>query len=216
MTRDYKSKGILLFLITFLVITVVTVLWLIPKVKDVFEMRRKIAEQKIKLSKLTEKLALLEGIDEYELEKKVEFLLAAVPEENDVFKIILVIKTLAFDNSLSLKDLKISLSGEFSFKVIGEVNKVMNFIKDIERVVPILTLDSLAFSNEGPQAVEVFMKGKNFYLAVPKEIGSIESPLPLLTSEEEKIYQYVSNFKNIDRGGLFTPMQSGKENPFNL
>jgi len=90
-----------------------------------------------------------------------------------------------------------------------------SFIEKIRTTYPLMKIGDLNFSLE-EGLLQAGLNFKAFFLSLPKEIGIIENPLPLITSPEEKIYQEVSKFTSPLSESATPYIQVGKENPFAL
>ncbi|MGB9706995.1 MAG: hypothetical protein ACPLXP_02920, partial [Microgenomates group bacterium] len=138
----------------------------------------------------------------------------ALPPEKDVANILLTLKLLSTQQGITLQRVQIDPGETLSLKIEGSPEKITGFMEKIETVLPLMKLEetSISFKEEG--LLEATVKVKVSFLPLPKELGAMESPLPLITSQEEKIYQEVANFNSVLTEESLPPVQSGKENPF--
>jgi len=218
------------FLIQFFLIGVIIFTggaFLRPKIADIFQMRKKISEEKEKMAKLTQKEAFLESLDENELIVKTQFLLKILPSEKDVVFPLTTLRLLASQFNLRINSIQIDLGRDksnieqlssivFSLKFVGDRENIKDFIEKIKITYPLMKIESVTFSKEKENQLEGIISVKTFFLSLPKEIGKIEDPLSLLTPAEEKAYQKVSNFTSPLQNEFFPSVPAGKENPFSL
>jgi len=224
-TKDiskYKNFLFQIFLIGIIVFTGVN--FFRPKLREVFQLRKKINEEKEVLAKLTQKEAFLENLDEQELTTKAQFLLKVLPPEKDVTIPLATLKSLVSQFNLQLQKIQIDLGGKttsglssvgFSLEVEGEKEKIIDFIEKVKTTYPLMRMEGVNFSYGDEDLLNIKLKIETFFLEMPKEIGKLESPLPLINSEEEKIYKEVSQFSSpLSEEAINTIYPTGKENPF--
>jgi len=212
----------------FLVIMIVFTggLFLRPKVVDIFQMRKKINEEKKKLVKLTQKEAFLESLDEYELTSKTQFLLKILPTERDIVWPLATLKLLASELNLEVNSIQTDLnenkldarlfSNGFSLGIIGDKENIKEFLERIKTTYPLMKIENLSISLQSESRFGANLKIKVFFLDLPEKIGSTEDPLPLVASAEEKIYQKVSGFSSPLKEKIIPSVPAGKENPFSF
>jgi len=226
--KDFsKNKEIFIQFFLILVIIFTGAKFLFPKIQESFQMRHKIKDEKERLTKLTQKAAFLESLDEYELTSKTEFLLKVLPPEEDIFIPLSTLKSLASQFSdIQIKEMKIDLGNEkaagqlssigFSLKIVGSKENIVNFIDKVKTVYPLMRVNEISISLKEEELPSALIKIDTFFLGLPKEIGKVEAPLSLITSGEEKIYKEVSSLNSPLQEETIPSFSGGKENPFSL
>jgi Tfp pilus assembly protein PilO len=226
--KDFsKNKEIFIQFFLILVIIFTGVKFLFPKIQESFQMRHKIKDEKERLTKLTQKAAFLESLDEYELTSKTEFLLKVLPPEEDIFIPLSTLKSLVSQFSdIQIKEMKIDLGNEkaagqlssigFSLKIVGSKENIVNFIDKVKTVYPLMRVNEISISLKEEELPSALIKIDTFFLGSPKEIGKVEAPLSLITSGEEKIYKEVSSLNSPLQEETIPSFSGGKENPFSL
>ena len=230
-SKNYKSllwPGII-----FLVVAVIGLAFLKPKITGIFQLRKQIAKDKNTLAQLTQKINALEGLDEKELEIKIEKVLKALPSEKNIAGLLYTLKILSQETEVGLKDIQVS-PGElstrsaqpetksesglpllsFSLIVEGESEKARNFFDRIETIMPLMKIRGIGMAQSDEGVVEANLELATFFLLLPKELGVIENPLALITLQEEKAYQELTRFKAAEKVEEWLLIPSGKENPF--
>ena len=188
-----------------------------PKISEIFDLRKKINQEKNTLANLTQKVAALNGLDEFELEKKTEVLLKALPPEKDVVILLLTLRVLSSQEEVTLRGIQIDPKEDSvtSLKIEGEQGKIINFLGKIETSYPLMKLEDVVLSfSKNEKLIEGKIALQTFFQPLPKTLGSIESPLLPITPEEEKSYEKVSKFNQVLIEKDLEPVQTGKENPF--
>lgn len=228
-----KYKNLFWPAVFFLVVVVIGLTFLKPKITGIFQLQKQIREDKKRLAQVTEKVNALEGLDEIELETKSEKVLEALPSEKNIASLLYTLKILGQQAGVVLKDIEVSpgelstrsaqpkTKGEpevpllsFSLTIEGEDEKVRNFFDRIETTLPLMKISLIDLSQKGEDSVDGNLKLAAFFLLLPKELGVIEKPLALITSQEEKAYQELVRFKAAEKVGELPLIPSGKENPF--
>lgn len=228
-----KYKNLLWPAVFFLMVVVIGLIFLKPKITGIFQLRKQIAKDKNTLAQLTQKVNALEGLDERELEIKSEKVLQALPSEKNIAGLLYTLKILSQETEVGLKDIQVS-PGElstrsaepkskselelpllsFSLMVESESEKARNFFDRIETVMPLMKIRGIGMARSDGGAIEAKLELAAFFLLLPKELGVIEKPLALITSQEEKAYQELTRFKAAEKMEEWILIPSGKENPF--
>lgn len=202
------------------------VFFLKPKITEILRFRKEISGQKKTLAQLTQKAAFLEGLDEVELEEKSEYLLKFLPAEKDVPRAMAAVKFLGSQAETGITKIGVDLNEQkganlpfftFSLTTVGTAEKIINLLEKIESSSPFMKVDKIEVSfKEGEEQVSADIQLKNFFLPLPKDLGSVESPLVPITKEEEKIYEESLNFTPVLSEEEWVPVPAGKENLFHL
>lgn len=213
-----------------------TIFFLRPKIGEILKFRKDITKEKETLARLTQKVAILEGLNETELEEKTKILLGILPAEMDISTFLLTVKNLSFQAEIPIKEIRVGLdeskgfSGSSSFFTIWlkleasleKLEKINNFIELVENSAPLMRVDSLTIYERGKEkgGGEVDLKIKAFYLLPPKELGAIDAPVSLLNAQEEKTYLQLSSRFTYSQPPtmeeLELQMGVGKSNPFSF
>lgn len=210
----------------FLAILFISLYFLKPKILEIFEFRQKVTHERKVLAELTKKVASLESLDKTELSQKTGIVLRLLPPEKDVPTFLLSLKALSSQTGVNIKEIKVDPGKlailkegipvlTFTIKTEGELDNTKEFLRKIEATVPLIRIESVSFSSEKGVLNEAVLTLDGFFLPLPKTIGAPESPLPLISSQEEEAYQKLSGFSPpFTEEGV--SVQSGKENPFSL
>lgn len=215
----------LIFLFSFLV--------LIPKVKDIFSQQKTVSLEKEELARITQKLAALEGLNEYELSAKTERILAALPTEKDPARLMMTIRYLADSAGVSLTAISVNPGeisadssrpkGEkegsvpflvFQVEVSGPEEAAREFLDKIQSTAPLMRIEEVVISSTGMVTLAK-LELKAFYLPLPQTLGSVEEPLSKISPEEDKVYESLAKLEIVSAEvSSFTPVATGRENPF--
>lgn len=211
-----KYRFVLLPLAASLIIVLSTILFVLPKVREIFEIKGRLEEEQEKLSSLTEKVAFLVGLDEYELGEKVVVAEEALPSKKAIAEILVALSSLSSETEVSFGGLEISpgkLVPEkfevlaFKLTLEGPRPNIQNFFGRVNQVLPIMKVISFGIQEE-KATVEI----ESYSSSLPKSLGKIDTPLPEITKEEEKIYQKIAQFESFEK--KLPSIPTGKENPF--
>lgn len=211
----YKNIFLLFFLVAAFLFS--SIFFLKPKVSEIFDFRRKINQRKRTLAVLTQKVATLNGLDEFELEKKAETLLRVLPSEKDIVTLLLTLKALSFREGVTIRGIQIDPREDSvtSLKIEGEKEKIINFLKRVQTSYPLMKLEEVILSfSKDEEPIEAKIVIQTFFQPLPKDLGDVDSPLLPIAPEEEKSYEEVSKFNQVIIEEDLGPVQTGKENPF--
>jgi Tfp pilus assembly protein PilO len=219
-----KYKSFLTFIILLLFVVISVLNFIRPKVGEIFQIRGKINNEKRKLAELTQKESYLNNLDEFELNQKTQVVLKAIPAEKDIITPFSIFKILASQFNLEIQGVDINLGddslkndvGSFSFflKVKGTFEQLVNFIEKMKKIFPIMSIKEVDVEIKKDNSLLAKILIETYYSPFPEKIGSVESPILLVTSQEEKIYQEISGFSSILPETEEIDIKMGKENPF--
>lgn len=226
-----KFQSFLFPVVVVVLILVSAMTILKPKLSDLLETRRDLAKQKRDLAQLTQKVAILEGYDQNELQTRTDQINKVLPREKDGPLILATIRTLVSDYNLELSSLTIEV-GEIAtesaeskrkeelvpslaiqLSISGGIENLYDFLEAIESTAPLMRIDTISIAREGSTAeskIQLF----SYYLAEPKDIGKVGRQIVPITPEEEEVYQELSRYQPTSVGTELPYVGSGKENPF--
>ena len=179
--------------------------------------------------KLTTKLEFLEGIDRNLIGERVQKMEQVFPSKKPVVALMGSLSKLSGDHNLSFGGITLRpgvLSSEkdektgtkkkakktselydlkFGFQVIGTFEDVASFMKDLEKVAPLMKIDELGlsiktnpfFEDEALRVVaEIDVLA--YYQAPPESLGSVNKPVELLNKKDEALLNKLFSFKQFE------------------
>lgn len=227
----YRSYLFPVLVVILMVVSIITILK--PRLNDLLKTRRNLAKQKKELAQLTQKVVILEGYDQNELEARINQILKVLPTEKDGPLIFATVRSLVADYDLELGSLNVEVgeiatesakpkskkellpSLEIQLDAFGSLDNLYNFLEAIESTTPLMRIETVAISREGT-TIESKIQLSTYYLVAPKDIGKVDRQITPITSEEEEIYQKLSRYESPTVGTGLPFVGSGKENPFIL
>lgn len=220
--KDYKYY--LLPVIIFLAIFFTSLVFLKPNMVNVARIQKRIAGERKSLAQLTGKLSQLEAFDESSLISKTEVLLKIVPPEKDAPAILASLKNLSSISNLDIGSIQLDpgdLTTDYpilvSLKLEGEIEGLKKFLEKIESVSPLMRPKTITTIYQEGSLIEVNLVLETFFLQFPQTLGEVDSPLPEISSQEERAYQRAALFELSSSGFDTSSTQpSGKENPFSF
>lgn len=219
--KKYSKE--IFYLLLFLIMILTLLFFIKPKINQILDLKREVEKNKLLLTNLTKKVSLLESLDEAELTSKSEKLLKTLPAEMDISFILMNLKTLASSEGVNIERIQVDLGDSkkngglksFSFKINieGESVNVKSFLRRIENIIPILRIKKLSLNFQ--KGFQSSLEIETYYLSLPQTLGKLEKEVPLLTSQEEKIYKKISTFEEINFPEVSLEQEiTGKDNPF--
>jgi len=234
-----SKKEILLPVLAVCLVLILTFVFLIPKISQLFEVREKVAAEEGKISNLTKKLADLRTLSESDLFTSANFLLEALPVEKDFYRTLDHVKKLCLKNNVEIKAFSftgsvnssvdnakegldsLSLRVAFSSPLIN----LQSLVADIESSLPVMQAESVDFGDFSHATGSAELKNlngeiviKGFSAPLPKTLAAVDKPLPKITSENSKIIEKLRSFTSYqsESQGVTSesPVAVGKENPF--
>lgn len=216
-----------------ILIVVLTLLVVKPQYQKLKAVRQNLAQEKVKLQKLEDKLEALEAIDEIKLQEKATLSLKALPARKDVFEAMEVIDRLAQETGVIIEKLSVN-PGEieeeeggteakirkeellaFKLELLGTQEQLQKFLESLGEFIPLADTKRVTLgASEGVSSSEFSLE--LYFSPLPKEIGRPEDPLPELSAEEEKILEKIAGLPYYVSEVVLTPAftPSGRTNPF--
>jgi hypothetical protein len=218
-----------LLLGSFLFLLVVLVLK--PKIAELLDLRSQIATNQQQLSFLTNKLATLKRLNDSDLKTKTEKALHLLPPQNDPANLLAVFRLLAQEHQVVLGEIKASpgnlsvasdsatpqatLTSSFNLTVDGPLDQIKNFIGAFATTPPLLDLEADLSQDLASHQTQARLLVTTYFLPLPKNISSINQPLPQLTRQLEETFLQIANFRDLPLAEAnFTSVPAGKTNLF--
>ncbi|MBU1322434.1 hypothetical protein KKE75_00040 [Patescibacteria group bacterium] len=184
-------------------------------------------QQKTELSSLEKKLQILEGIDNNLIIDRVKKMEAVFPSDKPIVQLLSSLAQLAAKHSLSFGGVSLSpgsLTDEkkedsladltFGFEVGGELNSILKFLQELERVAPLMKIDKVGLTIRTLSMIAAKINVSAFYQPAPKSLGTISQPVKLLSRSEEAILSQLFNFTQFQ--AVLPSVQTGKTNLFDF
>lgn len=213
-----KYRFVLLPMAALLIIGASAVFFALPRVTALLALRQELAVEKEKLACLTEKISILERLNESQLEQRVLLTERALPSRKAIAEILSAVSALTNETGVTLTEFNISpgrwVSEELEtiicyLGVSGEdYERLESFIKALHQTLPVVRV--IGFNIERDEAI---LEVETYSSPLPKSLGLFDTPLPQLSSAEEKAYQEVVGFQSFSEENL-APLPVGKEDLF--
>jgi hypothetical protein len=217
----YLAVGVLVFFLTTSVI--------LPKGREILEARETLQKGEKKLENLKGKLADLTSLNEFELSERNNLLLRALPAQKNPLGEMVTLRSLANELNLTIEEISVA-PGEvstpsaevkekklqpinFKIKLASSRTAFFDFLKKMEQSTPLSNFDQMKISLSG-DSVNAEFSLDTFFLNYPETIGSLETPVPKLTADEEKTLEKISSFTYVPAVS-FQPSE-GRDNPFSF
>ena len=184
-------------------------------------------QQKTELSSLEKKLQILEGIDNNLITDRVKKMEAVFPSDKPIVELLSSLAQLAAKHNLSFGGVSLSpgsLTDEkkedsladltFGFEVGGELNSILKFLQELERVAPLMKIDKVGLTIKTLSMIAAKINVSAFYQPAPKSLGTISQPVKLLSRSEEAILSQLFNFTQFQ--AVLPSVQTGKTNLFDF
>ena len=218
-----KYKNLLLVALS---VVLISISWTVvgPQVDKISTGQASLQKEEAKLKKLQEKYDDLSSLNEFELTERNALTLKAIPDTKNVFGAMIAIKALANENEVTVSEIRVDpgdVSSESAKKVFtnirfdlvvnGVYTKIINFLKQTEKTLPLMSIGKIKTSLSGEIATAEFSLETPFY-PMPNELGKIDTPLAKLTTDEEKLLDQLSEYAYLESTS-FTPAE-GRADPF--
>jgi len=232
----FKDKQLLILAVMSVVMVIVVLGPVLTQLKTRLSSKKKLAEQ---LGQLNEKLTSLSGIEPVLIDERVKKMEAVFPSQKPIVQLMSTLSKLSEQNNLIFGGVSLqpgSLEEEaaktkkgktstdlrdlrFGFQVGGDFDDILNFMKGLENVAPLMKIEKIGLSIKTNPLLSVKttlvvadVQVAAFYQPPPKTLGSISSPVKLLSRQEEALLNKLTSFKTFE---TVVPVgQTGKQNLF--
>ena len=213
------------------------VLVIIPQIIGYLKSQDDAKKTQSRLEILEVKAAELSNLPEEELKQKLQFAVTALPTTKDYTSVIGLIQRLSVESGVTLESVNLDTSKSAS---LTDVN---SFAVNVEIASSKISLDEfLKRIEDGPVLmkigrIEVNLAGSDdsvtasvlidvFFSPTPKNLGSVETPLPKLSEEEQQLVLELESKVALVPVSILTPtgeiteqppaniLPRGKANPF--
>ncbi|TSC64077.1 MAG: Uncharacterized protein G01um101493_238 [Microgenomates group bacterium Gr01-1014_93] len=204
---------------------------IIPQLKGYFSSKEdgQVTQNRLKI--LESKAVELENISDDDLTRRLQSAIVALPIEKDYTVIIGLLQKMSAEAGVSLKSIILDTGGSkdagggassFSVRIESTSTKFGfdEFLKKIDNSSAVLKIGSLSTDVVSDDLVSASLILDVYYSPTPKILGSVDSPLPKLTEEEEALAEKLSArlvIAPVTSGASGQPaniLPRGKANPF--
>ena len=147
---------------------------------------------------------------------------ASVPEKNPVLMMISQLKSLAGTRNITINNLKggseVNSQGSIpvvnlNFEVGGSLSNVLDFLKSLETVAPLSTIDQLKIAQSAGNArTDVFLK--LYFSPFPQKFPALSEPITELTTNEKELLAKLQQLKLPSFVNLAPQAPSVRATPF--
>lgn len=171
------------------------------------------------------KAQTLSGFDESDLSKKVEYALYSYPQEKDFGNVIGLLQSAGAKSNFLVNTInleggvsKTAGSGSYNVRieVTGPKSLLPALLTNIESSVRLMKVTSLDISVKNNQSIDVIVGVEVLFSPVPQSFGSIDSPLPELSGQDEDLLTTLASSlpSTVSLGEEAATTPRGKVNPF--
>ena len=236
LSRRYLQK-LLIYLFLDVALLLIFFVFLVPKIKNIFGIRKELQTKEEKVLMLDQKAKALEKLSLDNLQSDYQLVSSVLPQEKDFFLVLSLVKGVFQANQVSLISFdvnpgvvstasgKMAQGGQMDFTVAfkGSLENLVNVIRTIHSVAPLMSVSDLSFLAKGDvysEEKEGTLKITAYFLPQEKTVIKLESPLPLLSQKEIELKRSLQAY--IDKQAEFLAVQNfgeenvilGKEDPF--
>lgn len=149
--------------------------------------------------------------------------IVALPQKNPSLLMLNQLSTTAEKHGLTLLGKKTRVgvpagkgiaSGQISFILKGDLQKILEFLKDIKTLAPLSSIDEVGVNIEGGEAT-VSTLLSIYWSDFPTELPPITQPITELNQEEQTILDRISVLQKPEFITLTPSSPSEREDPFN-
>lgn len=188
---------------------------------------------------LSGKFTFLQSLSGDDLQDRLLTTLQAVPADKSIPTIFSSIDGLAKKSGVTIVDMNLLGTGSlatgaavrqsaaekkigasslpFTMGATGSYDQIRSFVSEINKVRRLFDVTSfdLTIGNTGVTQVRLSLAA--FYQPLPAKVGSIQSPVIILTSKEEEVFMKVLQYPDVSQTfleSLAPDFSGGKRNPF--
>lgn len=220
-----KNLYFVLPVISILVVIVIVLAWVQPKVASILDKQRAIQSEKDKQVKLDAKIKQLDLLlqDKTELVAKLTSINVALPTQKDVPQLIIQLQKIAQESDVDIQAVQLSpgkLVNEtapasktgpditINISIQGNYEAVKTFLGKVFKAKRLINMESInltssSTSDNGALVVSLMMNA--YYQPIPPKPTDPTQELPVITKEEEAVYDKLQSYTAYQNDGSFVP-----------
>lgn len=226
--------GVFVFALVSFVVVVV------PSISDTFELREEIDSLENEAEKLASKREALETISEANLDRQLDAVQAALPNDKPYMRALLSLMHVAEENNVQIRNfafnpgLVASESAELSeeqaaaveggalgtvnleLSAVGNYEELNAYLQRVEEMKPLVLLEETAINSLNEERQETDMKLLVHYSFPPNEVGSVSAPLPEFSADELAALDRARALQEVEFEQITPSSPSNRENPFSF
>lgn len=175
---------------------------------------------------LETKVSALESYDGEDLSRKVAVALSAYPTDKDFGNVVGLLQQLVGQSGFNITSLALgnvssqadsSSSYEIKLQITGSKNLLSILLNNLENSARLMRVNNIDVSSgSNPQIIDISLGVAVLYSSPPQSFGSIDSPIPKLSQENEEL---ITRLAKVTSVSVSPPQQApslsrGKANPF--
>lgn len=211
-------KGFLWPSLVIMAVVILSFLVLAPQIGKTLELKSENMENREYLEKLLAKAQELEKFSAGDLERKLELSLKALPAKKELPPFLATVDKTAAGSQLEIISFS-SSPGEasafpLSYTLSGSWESLGKFWKSLGGSLPLLAVRSVKVTNMAGQfTAEADLEAS--ILALPEKIGAVDNPLPILSLQDEELFQTLGGFSSFNFSESAPEVSpSARNNPF--
>lgn len=224
LNKFYHTYRLYIFpLVIILSCLILIVLVIYPQINQLISSRNVEKDLRQKVEFLEVKAQNLEEFDAEVLSQRVSYVLNAYPQERDFANVIGLIPALAAGSGFNIGSLSFSSAqaeGK-NYRVTADVrgpgSLISTLINNIEGSTRLMKVNSLEISagKAGSDEVTASLNIEVLYASLPKDFGTVETPLPEFSTDDEKIIAKLAvSAPSVAETTAVSSVPKGKANPF--
>lgn len=184
-------------LVIVIILSIILTNFGIPKVND---LRNQIAEAQTLKATLSQKLSILQSFSQTSVATNIDSAVNALPSTNPAAVIISQLKNVSSCCGVLVAGIKTGpgtgnsslLTTNTNFQVVGPREGVISYLKNVETIAPITTVDRVRISENGGVAT-ANVSVVSYWAPNPKVIPPVREPITDLTASEKKVLSEVAS-----------------------
>jgi len=200
-------KTIIVSGLIFIILAILLPVFIFPRINTIVQVRSELNTGKESLNGLTVKLNQLLETDKVGARNKLAKVNNILPSTKDIPGLMLGLERLTYEASVSMEAVQLSPGNinkekqegtgtanvQFQLIIKGNLANIKDFLKKVFTSGRLLGVKSLHLSSsaaDGQITASVDMEA--FYQPLPESMGKINDPLPVISEEENQVYQRIS------------------------
>lgn len=222
----YQKYRILIFPSIVALSAIILLIFVIyPQAINLLNNQKKSADIIKKSDFLQTKVQALESYDENDLKNKVSVATFSYPVDKDLGIIVGLLQDITSKSGFSITALGLTGGGSsndtevqsygISLELTGSEGLLATLLKNLENSSRLLRVSSIETSISKDKIMSVNLSIEALYLGAPGDFGSIDSPLPEITSDEQDLLTKLVQIAPVSSQiSTSTSTSRGKSNPF--
>lgn len=217
----YQKYRMIIFPVVIVLSCLILIVFvMIPQLGKLLKNSKTETDFKTKSESLNTKAEALENLDEKDLQKKLKDVVTSFPQEKDFITLITLLQKITTESGFNMTSLSFGGGSSkdtgygITIEVTGPKSILARLLNSIETSLRLMRVERIEISSgKAGDVISANLAISALFSPLPGNLGSIDSPLPEISSGEEELLARLSRVQEMPLTTVDLSA-TGKSNPF--